>query len=145
MAFNPTSKHLLYVSNGTDFSNQVDVQNDILGLVGAQRLSRRREEEKNTLLKAKREYQPVKTTLVSHSLGSQYTNYIASPEDHVIQYNPYYTAGAKARANVDNYRTKMDVVSAFAPKANTHTIASPPALPAAAHNIDNIRNAPIFV
>ena len=145
VAFNPTNKKLLYVSNGTDFSNSVDVQNDILGAVGGQRHSRRREEEKNTLLKAKKELNPAHTTLVSHSLGSQYTNYIASPEDNVIQYNPYYTAGAKARKNVENYRTKNDVVSSFAPKENTHFLKTPSSNPVSAHNIDNIRDAPIFI
>lgn len=145
VAFNPVNKKLLYISNGTDFGNSVDVQNDILGLVGGQSQSRRREEEKNTLLKAKQMYNPSQTTLVSHSLGSQYTNYIASPQDHVIQYNPYYTAGAKARKNVDNYRTKMDVVSTFAPSENTHLIKNDSINPVASHNIENIRNAPIYV
>lgn len=145
VAFNPTNQKLLYISNGTDFSNSVDVQNDILGAVGGQKLSRRREEEKNTLLKAKKELKPSSTTLVSHSLGSQYTNYIASPDDRVIQVNPYYTVGAKARPNVENYRTKMDIVSAFAPKENTTLIPSNKFNPIAAHNIDEVKDLPIFV
>ena len=145
VAINPTNNKMIYISNGTDFSNSVDVQNDILGAVGSQRHSRRTEEEKNTLLKAKKEYKPSQTTLVSHSLGAQYTNYIASPEDRVIQVNPYYTPGAKARPNVENYRTSADIVSTFAPKANTHLIPSNKINPVSAHNIDEVKNLPIYI
>lgn len=144
VAINPATNKLLYISNGTDFSNSRDVQNDILGGLGM-RDTKRRDEEKNALLKAKKIYNPKETTLVSHSLGSQYTNYIADPSDKVIQYNPYYTAGAKARPNVENYRTKMDIVSSFAPAANTHLVKGGSVNPYSTHNIENIKEAPIFV
>lgn len=144
VAFNPTNKKLLYVSNGTDFSNSRDVQNDILGAIGVKD-TKRREEEKNALLKAKQMLKPQQTTLVSHSLGAQYTNYIADTNDKVIQYNPYYTAGAKARANVENYRTKTDIVSLAAPKQNTTLLKTKSDNPVSAHNIENIKDAPIFV
>jgi hypothetical protein len=146
VAFNPENKKLIYISNGTDFSNSRDVQNDILGLTGAQKSSRRYEEEKNTLLKAKKELQPKSTTLVSHSLGSQYTNYIADKNDRVIQANPYYTPGAKARPNVENYRTATDLVSTFAPKENTQIIKTPSGMNLLkAHNIEEFKTAPVFV
>lgn len=144
VAINPVDNKLLYISNGTDFSNSRDVQNDILGAAGAQKSSARYAEEKNALLKAKKQFNPKETTLVSHSLGSQYTNYIASADDRVIQYNPFYTAGAKARPNVENYRTKTDLVSMFAPKENTKTLAGD-INPISTHNINNIKDAPIFV
>jgi hypothetical protein len=145
VAINPTDNKLLYISNGTDFANAGDIQNDILGITGAARQSKRFKEEKNALLKAKQTLKPKDVVLVSHSLGSQYTNYIASPEDRVIQANPFYTAGAKARTNVENYRTKMDVVSAFAPKENTTLINSKSLNPVSAHNIEQFRDAPIFI
>lgn len=145
IAINPQTQKMLYISNGTDFSNARDVQNDLLGAIGAQKSSARYQEERNALLKAKQQYKPKQTTLVSHSLGSQYTNYIASADDKVIQYNPYYTAGAKARPNVENYRTKMDVVSMFAPKQNTQLLKSKIENPVSAHNIENIKDAPIFI
>lgn len=145
VAFNPRNEKLIYISNGTDFSNSRDVQNDILGALGSQKQSARMQEEKNALLKAKEMLKPKHTTLVSHSLGSQYTNYIASAEDNVIQANPYYTAGAKARPNVENYRTSADIVSTFAPKANTQIIKSKSTLPTTAHNIEEFKNAPIFI
>jgi len=145
VAINPQNKKLLYISNGTDFSNSRDVQNDILGATGAQQNTKRMEEEKNTLLKAKELFNPKKTVLVSHSLGSQYTNYIAGAGDEVIQLNPYYTPGAKARPNVQNYRTAADIVSAFAPKENTQIIKSPTISPISAHNIETVKDAPIFV
>lgn len=145
VAFNPKNEKLLYISNGTDFSNSRDVQNDLLGALGSQKSTKRYEEEKNTLLKAKEMLNPKKTTLVSHSLGSQYTNYIASADDTVIQANPYYTAGAKARPNVQNYRTTNDIVSTFAPKQNTEIIKTKSVLPTSAHNIAEFKDAPIFV
>lgn len=145
VAFNPASDKLLYISNGTDFSNRRDVQNDVLGAIGKQQSSARMAEERSALLKAKQEFNPKATTLVSHSLGSQYTNYIAGGGDSVIQYNPYYTAGAKSRPNVHNYRAPTDVVSAFAPKANTTILKAKSVNPVSAHNIDNLKEAAIFV
>jgi len=145
VAINPATNKMLYISNGTDFSNSRDVQNDLLGALGSQRNTKRLSEEKNTLLKAKQTLKPSDVTLVSHSLGSQYTNYIAAPEDRVLQANPFYTVGAKARPNVQNYRTKMDVVSAFAPKENTTLISSKNYNPLAAHNISEFKDVPIFI
>lgn len=145
VAIQPGTDKLLYISNGTDFTNRRDVQNDILGAIGKQSSSARMAEERSTLLKAKKEFNPKSTTLVSHSLGSQYTNYIAGGDDRVLQYNPYYTAGAKERPNVKNYRESSDVVSTFAPKRNT-TILKPKTInPVSAHNITNIKSEPIFI
>ena len=124
VAFHPDKEKLLYVSNGTDFSNSVDVQNDLLGLLGAQKLTRRREEEKNALMKAKQTLNPRETVIVGHSLGAQHSQYIASPEDKVIQYNPFITAGAKVRPNVHNYRIEGDRVSMFSSPENTTTLPS---------------------
>lgn len=145
VAFNPTNKKLLYVSNGTDFSNVSDVKHDVLGAVGAQQSSRRTETERNALLKAKQDLKPKETVIVGHSLGSQYTNYIAGGGDRVINYNPYYTAGAKARPNVENYRSRGDLVSMFAPAENTTTLNVGSLNPVRTHGIDTIREAPIYV
>jgi hypothetical protein len=82
---------------------------------------------------------------VSHSLGSQYTNYIASPDDKVLQFNPFYTAGAKSRPNVQNFRTSNDLVSTFAPKENTTIVNNDKFNPLATHNINQIKNAPIYI
>jgi len=145
VAFNPKNQKLLYISNGTDFSNVSDVKHDVLGAVGAQRGSGREKAEKDALLKAKKDLKPKQTVLVSHSLGSQFTNYIASPEDKVIQYNPYYTAGAKSRPNVQNIRTRGDMVSMFAPAQNTTTLNIGGLGPVQAHGISEIRDVPIYV
>tara|TARA_R110002126_G_scaffold272229_1_gene416357 strand:+ start:908 stop:1489 length:582 start_codon:yes stop_codon:yes gene_type:complete len=145
VAINPTNNKLLYISNGTDFGNSNDLQNDIVGAFGAQRDSKRMKEEKNALLKAKQTLKPSDVTLVSHSLGSQYTNYIASPEDRVIQANPFYTAGAKSRANVQNFRTSNDLVSTFSPKENTTIVKTNKINPITTHNIDSFKNVPIYI
>jgi hypothetical protein len=146
VAYNPFDQKLLYVSNGTNFANPTDVYNDIRGLTNTQKSSRRYQEEKNALLKAKEKYDEKKVTLVSHSLGSQYTNTIASRNDNVIQYNPFLMPNTTPRDNIQNIRTEYDPVSIFAPSQNTKT------LPAGngngllkAHNLDNIRNQPIFL
>jgi hypothetical protein len=144
IAFNPVNHKLLYISNGTEPANPTDIQNDVLGLVGGQRLSARREAEKAALNAAKQRFNPSSTTLVAHSLGAQYTNYIASPEDQVVQFNPYLTPGNRPRDNVHNYRTQADVVSAFAPRTST-TIVPGPTNPLTAHALANIRSEPIFV
>ena len=141
VAFHPLQKKMLYISNGTDFNNSTDVQNGMLGVLGSQSHSRRRDVEKNALLKAKKALNPRDTVLVSHSLGAQYTQYIASPADRVIQYNPFVTPGAKSRPNVSNYRTQHDVVSGFASaKTLPHT-----GTPLSAHSLSNIRHEAIFV
>ena len=144
VAYNPFDKKLLYVSSGTDFSNPTDVYNDIRGLTNTQKSTRRYEEEKNALLKAKQKYNPEKTTLASHSLGSQYTNTIASRSDDVYQYNPFIMPNTTPRENVFNLRTEYDPVSLFAPKQITTTLPNPNGL-LKAHNLDNIRSQPIFL
>jgi len=146
VAYNPNERKLLYISNGTDFSNSDDVANDLIGIFGASKLSKRREEEKATLNRAKALYKPKHTTLVSHSLGSQFTNYIATPTDRVIQYDPFLNANSTVRKNVHNYRTEGDIVSMFAPKENTTTLKAIGSMnPLKSHNLDNIRNEFIFV
>ena len=144
VAFNPFDKKLLYVSNGTNFLNATDVANDVRGLLDIQKSGRRYEEEKNALVKAKEKYQPVKTTLASHSLGSQFTNTIASRSDDVYQYNPFLMPNTTPRENIQNIRTKGDIVSLFAPKENTidlnrgnHLLKS--------HNLSNIQDLPVYI
>jgi len=146
VAYNPTERKLLYISNGTDFSHKDDVANDLIGLFGASRLSKRREEEKDTLNKAKALYNPKHTTLVSHSLGSQFTNSIATATDKVIQYDPFLSANTTVRKNIHNYRTEGDIVSVFAPKENTTTLKAHGSInPIKSHDLGNIRNEFIFV
>jgi len=144
VAFNPFDKKLLYVSNGTDFSNTNDVASDLLGILNVQKSTKRYEEEKNALLKAKEKYQPSKTTLASHSLGSQFTNTIASRSDDVYQYNPFLMPNTNPRENIQNIRTKGDIVSLFAPKENTINLNNGNHL-LKAHNLTNIQELPVYV
>lgn len=146
VAYNPFDKKLLYVSNGTNFANPTDVYNDIRGLTNTQKSTRRYDEEKNALMKAKKKYNEKQTTLVSHSLGSQYTNTIASRDDRVIQYNPFLLPNTRARENIQNIRTEYDPVSLFAPSSNTQTLPSGNGNTfLKAHNLSNIRDEPIFI
>lgn len=146
VAYNPFDKKLLYVSNGTNFANPTDVYNDIRGLTNTQRSTRRYDEEKNALLKAKQKYDEDKVVLASHSLGSQYTNTIASRDDRVLQYNPFLMPNTRPRENIQNIRTEYDPVSLFAPNSNTKTLPTQNGNSfLKAHNLENIKNEPIFI
>lgn len=145
VAYNPFEQKLLYVSNGTDPTDYRDWYQDLRGLTNTQKSTRRYQDEKNALMKAKNKYNEKSTTLVSHSLGSQFTNTIASRDDNVIQYNPFLMPNTRPRENVQNIRTPLDPVSIFAPSENTRTISAGGNSLLRPHRLDNIRNEPIFI
>ena len=149
VAFNPTSNKLLLIGNGTDPRQEKDLQTDLLLGIGGLKETERYREEKNALLKAKRKYKEADVVIVGHSLYGGIANSIASPNDSVVTLDPALT-NPKPRRNVTNYRTKGDIVSAFA--SNTTTLPNPNQLSLNpirnilnAHNVDNIRNQPIFI
>lgn len=143
VAWNPFNKKLLYVENGTQPSNLDDITNDLLIGIGVNKGSKRVEEAKNTLLKAKKKYNVPNATLVSHSLGGNVAHYIANEGDKVISYNPALI-NQKKRPNETIYRTEGDPVSAFAKGAVTlERPASNGFLKA--HNLSNLRDEPIFL
>ncbi len=154
VAYSPTDRKLLYISNGTDFTSAEDVGNDALILLGSQKESGRIRDEKQLLTKARNKYKDAKLVMASHSLGSQIQHNIAPAEARVVTYNPAYSFNQKVRPNFENYRTQGDIVSTFAPKANTTILENPNpqrsqfnafANLLSAHDTDNLRNVGIFL
>lgn len=153
VAYNPFDKKLLYITNGTDFSNANDVGNDALILIGSQKASGRIEDEKKLLTKAREKYKGAKLVMASHSLGGQIQHNIAPADARVVTYNPAYGINQKVRKNFENYRTSGDIVSTFAPKTNTYTLPNPNPRSNLnafsnildAHSTDNLKNVGIFL
>jgi hypothetical protein len=154
VAYNPFDKKLLYISNGTDFTSAEDVANDALILLGSQKESGRIRDEKQLLTKARNKYKDAKLVMASHSLGGQIQHNIAPSDARVVTYNPAYSFNQKVRPNFENYRTQGDIISTFAPKANTTILENPNpqrsqfnafANILSAHDTDNLRNVGIFL
>ena len=61
--------------------------------IGKLKNTSRYKEAKPTIDKANHKYNPMKTVVASHSLGSSIANYIGSKDDHIIRLNGGYTKG----------------------------------------------------
>lgn len=154
VAWNPTQKKLLYISQGTDPKSAKDIQTDIALATGGFKQTKRYEDDRNALLKAQSKYgaNASQVHLVGHSLGATSVNAIAPSGSHATTYNPAFAPNQKARESVRNYRTSGDIVSYLAPKENTTTLGNPVSAssnPAnyilKAHQLENIRNMNIYV
>jgi hypothetical protein len=146
VAWNPYNKKLLYVENGTDPTNEGDLAMDLLVGLGASKNTKRVEEAKNALLKAKKKYNVPSATLVSHSLGGNVTHYIANEGDKVVTYNPALI-NQKVKKNETIYRTEGDVFSSYTNNANTLKAPDKPSdsMFFKSHTISNIKTEPIFL
>jgi hypothetical protein len=147
VAYNPTSKKVIFVSRGTDVFSPYDLTTDAAG-VGLNRLQStiRYQQDKSVYEKAKQKYEaPI--TLVGHSLGGAIVSNLAQAGDRAITYNAA-SIYQKRKANTYAYRTAGDLISlgqiggktlpnegTFAERLN----------PLQAHNLSNIRDTPIFV
>jgi hypothetical protein len=153
VAYSPFDNKLLYISNGTDFTNIEDVANDAVLIGGSQKGSYRNMKEREALTKARDKYKGAKLVMASHSLGGQIQHNIAPSDAAVYTYNPAFTMNQKARPNFQNYRTEGDIVSVFSPKENTTTLPNPnprSVLNAfenilSAHDSENLKMAGIFL
>ena len=125
VAYSPFDKKLLFISNGTDVTSAEDLANDALILVGSQKESGRVKDEKQLLTKAREKYKDAKLVMASHSLGAQVQHNISPSSADVYTYNPAYSLNQKVKPNFRNYRTEGDIISTFAPKANTTTLPNP--------------------
>ena len=141
-AYNPISNKIIHISNGTDFTNGTDLQNNILNSTWGRSGSRRTNEEKLSLNSIKQMYPNASTTLIGHSLGAQYSNYIGTRDDKVLNYNPHLNFNSIVRPNVQNYRTSGDIVSMGAHNSNTKTLQSHEY---DTHGLSNIKNENIFI
>ena len=145
--YNPNEKKLLMSVSGTH--NLRDVGTDVMLGIGKLKNTSRYKEAKTTIDKAKNKYNPMKTVVAGHSLGSSIANYIGSKDDQIIGLNGGYTIGQKTRANTTNYRTGGDLVSVLgAGQKHVKTINnSIPFLssPWTSHNIDAIKSSKINI
>jgi hypothetical protein len=147
VAYNPTTKKVLFVSRGTDVFSPADLTTDVAG-IGLNRLQNtvRYKQDESAYQKAKQKYEaPV--TLVGHSLGGAIVANLVKPEDRAISYNGA-SLYQKRKENVYAYRTAGDPISLG--QIGGKTLPNPGTFterlnPLQAHNLSNIRDAPIFI
>jgi hypothetical protein len=156
VAFNPFSKQVLFVNNGSQSSILDPVQftkdwrtNFTAVPAGTFAYTPRFQEDKNTYTKAKKKYgEEVKFVLTGHSQGGISVNELASGNDKGYTYNAALVK-QKDNPRVENYRNSRDVVSMFANPDDMKTLYQQPNMrtynPLSAHSIDNIRELPIFI
>jgi len=147
VAYNPTTKKVLFVSRGTDIFSPYDVATDVAG-IGLNRIQNtvRYKQDESAYQKAKQKYEaPV--TLVAHSLGGLIVSKLVKPGDRAITYNAA-SIYQKRKENVYAYRTAGDPISLG--QIGGKTLPNPGTFterlnPLQAHNLSNIRDAPIFI
>lgn len=151
VAYNPFTKKVIFVENGSStnpFSPQFyeDWQNNIQNVTtGSFDYTPRFQSAKSAYLKAKKKYE-LPVTLVGHSQSAITINDLTKKGDKGYTYNGAFIK-EKDNPSVSNYRTKGDIVSAFANPNDIKTL--PPPRPhenfIQAHNIENIKLLPVFI
>lgn len=155
VAYNPTLNKVLYVSNGSE-TNLVrnpaqfveDWKNNITRIpTGTFASTRRVQDERNALLKAKQKYKKAEVVLVGHSQAGATVNILADKNTRGYTLDPALLK-QKENPNVINYRVQGDLVSSLA--NHTTTLPNPKHLGSGnvitePHDIENIRQQPIFV
>jgi len=152
VARNAFNGKVLYVNNGSSISafdpNQTikDWRSNVLNVpTGTFEYTPRFQEDKSTYLKIKAKYKEAPVVMVAHSQGAISVNDLAGKEDKGYTYNGALLK-QKDNPNVSNYRSKGDLVSAFANPNDMKTLASPVTQnPIEAHNIENIKELPVFI
>jgi len=153
VAYNPYTKKTIFVENGSQTNPRnvtqfvEDWANNITQVpFGNFEKSQRFKDAQNAYLKAKEKYKDTKFTLLGHSQSAISINELAGQNDKGYTYNGALFTKTKDNKNVTNYRSKGDLVSAFANPNDMKTLASPTTKnPIAAHNIENIKQLPVFV
>lgn len=157
VAYNPFNKDLLYVPRGTElkhkgniFDNK-DLQTDLILGAGGLKQTKRFDEERSTILKAKKKYNEDKVIFVGHSLAggilNQMSNDVITQNDKVITYNAPIL---KSRKGSTNYRTQGDIFSVFNQSATTLQNENPLSVRLGdyllkAHQLENLETQNIFV
>jgi hypothetical protein len=155
VAYSPFTKKVIFVENGSQTSilnpSQLieDWRNNLVNVsTGTFTYTPRFQEAKNTYLKAKKKYgEETPFKLVGHSQAAISVNELAGSNDKGYTYNGALFTKTKDNPNVTNYRTRNDLVSAFANPNDMRTLSNSSSSqnPIAAHNIENIQNLPVFI
>ena len=149
VAYNPTLKKTLFVSNGseTDFKKnphqfKKDWSHNILNIgTGNIKNSTRYNQDKQAYEMALKKYN-TKMVLAGHSQAGSNLSRLAHGNDQVYTLDPALI-NQKPRKNVHNFRSAGDIISAGANDITTLSKGSPN--PIKAHDITNIKYEPIFL
>lgn len=156
VAYNPFSKKVLYVTNGSEPNPTntgqflKDWRSNVFNVpTGTFTYTPRFQEEKNAYLKTKKKYgEEVKYVLAGHSQGAISVNELAKGNDRGLTFNGALVK-QKDNPNVINYRNPNDIVSLFANPADMKTLYQQPNMrtfnPLASHSVDTLKNVPIFL
>lgn len=105
------NKKLLYSVSGSH--NLSDWKTNFAVAIGQGKKTKRYNEAKDTLTKAKTKYGVDNATIAGHSLGGYMAGYVGNKNDNVLTLDKAATIGQKMRSNENAYRTGGDVVSAL--------------------------------
>ena len=147
VAFNPSSHKVLFFERGTDPSNIGDLATDVVLATGGIKNTVRYDNAVKAMEAAHKKYAGNKFIDIGYSLGGNIVNYAGKSTDDIYAINAGFSPfEKKARENVVGIRVAGDPISAFAPSANTTTIASTPtAVPLGQHYIPQLKDVPVFL
>jgi hypothetical protein len=158
IAFNPKTKKIAFIENGTNPLSPSDVFTDIALGAGVLTATPRYQRAKDALLKAKEKYHADGRDFefFGHSLGGGLVGNVAPKGAKVLTYNAAIGGEARhkraASETTRHYRTAGDLVSILAPPERTTTLANTTgAVPARplnyilkAHEVDSLPEEPIY-
>jgi hypothetical protein len=111
---NPQTNELIHNTNGTQNNLKsflTDWHTNLQIGLGRGKNTDRYKEEKGNLEKAKKKYNPSKTTITGHSQGGFHASNIGDKDDKIVTYNKASIPFTPSNSNEKHYRTKGDVVS----------------------------------
>lgn len=149
--YNPKDRKLINSIAGTH--NLSDWGTDVYLGAGHLKDTDRYKQADRALKEAKRKYNIDSAVVVGHSLGGAIAGYIAGANDKIVTYNKGATVGQKVRKNEVALRTDGDIVSILDENSKHMTTIHNdnkatgflPLDTLKAHNVDNLKNANIFV
>lgn len=156
VAYSPFTNKLLFIENGSEtrpLNNPVqfveDWKNNIVNVpTGNFTESQRFKDAQNAFLKAKDKYKEAKFEIIGHSQSAITVNELTKKGDRGMTFNGALIK-QKDNKNVENYRTKNDIVSSLANFDDMKTLRIPQQSPTqnviSANNIDNLKYVPIFI
>jgi hypothetical protein len=152
VAYSPTQNKVIYIVNGSEtepLNNPrqflKDWAHNLIAIpTGTYKLTPRYRQEYQNFRLAKDKYKDARFTVVGHSQSAQLSHALPQKNDVGISLDPALI-NQKPRPNVYNYRTDGDFVSAFANDTKTLSNPSKSPNPYQAHDIENIKNKPIYV